>query len=98
MEQGTYTNPNPLALVRAAFMLLFKPTGATSADDLGVIESATLDYGMETEKVQFAISSGAVIQGINENISIAPVIKLKGRQYTDAAEAYLQCGTIGTDV
>lgn len=96
MEQGTYLNPNPLALQRTSCQLLFKPTGQAYYDDLGVIEVAGVAMNPETDKVMFPINGSSVI-GVQENTSISPVISMEGRQFTDQVEAYLNFGTLGAD-
>lgn len=96
MEQGTFLNPNPLSLQRAVCQALFKQTGATSYDDFASLDSLGVDYGTKEETNMFALTSGSLIE-TSENVSIKPVLTLKGRQFTDQNEAYLQMGTLASD-
>lgn len=97
MEQGTYLNPNPLALERTAGRALFKNTGASSYDDLGIIEMTKIALNPQSDKVMFALPTGAALLGIQENTIVEPLLTIQGRQFTDIIEAYINLGSQDTD-
>jgi hypothetical protein len=95
MEQGTFLNPNLNALQRAVVQALFKQTGG-QYDDFGSLDSVGMAYGAKQDTNMFALTSGSLIE-TSENVSVAPKLTLKGRQFTDQNEAYLQMGTLASD-
>jgi hypothetical protein len=97
MEQGTTANPNLASLERTTGKIVFFPTGVAGGDNLGVIQMVKVAFGVKTDVVMFP-TDGFNIQGVQDNVSIEPVLTFEGSQFTDAVNAYLQFGTQGTDV
>jgi hypothetical protein len=96
MEQGTYTNPNLLALEGTTGEVRFKPTGSSSYVDFGPIEMSKITLNPQTEDTYFAIN-GASVMGAKQNRRISPVIAFDGKLFTDEIEQYLNFGAAAAD-